>query len=245
MNRFIALFSILLLLGCDKPEDRSCLKSIGDQSTKEISLDEFNKLHLGPHLRYVLVQDTINKVVLSGGANLLNFVTTEITDNMLTVENVNDCNFLRSYDEIIVAEIHLKNIINIHFEGTHELTCQNTINTSYMTITIRDGAGEVNFDLNAVELRTVVAHGWGNFKLSGNVGYLNLDIRSNGFGRSYDLSVTDSVDVISKTAENVHVNVDGCQFRAQTLSSGDIYFKGIPASTEFYQYGSGELIDNN
>ena len=113
MKRIGAFILILLVLGCDKPEDRSCLKSIGDQSTKEVILADFDKLHLGPHLRYVLVQDTVNKVVLSGGANLLNFVTSEITDNKLTIENENDCNFLRSYDEIIVAEVHLKNIINI------------------------------------------------------------------------------------------------------------------------------------
>lgn len=239
------LIVTVVLVACKKEEDRSCLKSIGDESTKVIELNDFDKLELGPHLRYQLVQDTINYVELTGGINLLNFVEADVADQTLTMTNDNECNFLRSYDEIIIAKIHYKKIINIHFEGTYEIDCLNTMNTDYLTLTIKDGAGEVNLDVNAYAFYVGVEHGWGNFNLSGNVNYLNIRVKDNGFGSANNLNVMDSVDVISKTADKIEVNVEGCQFRAQTLSNGSIYYIGAPASIEFNKYGSGDLIDNN
>jgi Putative auto-transporter adhesin, head GIN domain len=245
MRYLISIAVILSFVACKKAEDRSCFKSIGNDTTKEIALDSFDKLYMGPHLKYVLVQDTVEKVVLTGGENLLNFVETDVSDGTLSVRNINKCNFLRSYSKLVTVEIHLVDVINITFEGTHEVICRNTINSTYLTLVIRDGAGEFNLDLNANSLNAVVTHGWGNFNISGSVDYLNMNIRSNGFGSTYDLIVKDSINIACSTTEPVKINSDSCQLRAQTLSSGDIWFVGTPEFIEFNTYGTGELLDKN
>ncbi len=243
--KYVIPILIIVLLGCKKSEDQSCFKSVGGLTTKEIELESFNKLYMGPHLKYVLVQDTVNKVILHGGKNLLNFIETSIEGNQLSVRNNNKCNFLRDYDKIVTVEIHLKKIINILFEGTHEVLCPKTINSDYMTLVIRDGAGELNLDINAYELWTTVTYGWGNFNIIGDVNYLNLNIRSNGFGNVYNLNVNDSLHVISNTTEVLKVNANGCQFKPQTFSAGDIWYIGSPTSIGFNAYGTGQLINKN
>ncbi len=237
---------ILVLVACKDSEDRSCFKSVGDLGYKEVTLESFDKLYLGPHLKYVLVQDTVNKAVIYGGENLLNFIETTIDEEKrLNIRNNNKCNFLRDYDKVVTVEIHVKKISNILFEGTYELSCSNVLVSDYMTLVIRDGAGAVNLNLDAYELWTTVTYGWGNFNFSGNVKYLNLNIDGNGFGSANNLQVADSLHVISNTPEVLQVNADNCIFRAQTLSSGDIWYVGTPSSVTFDTYGTGSVLDKN
>lgn len=236
---------MIMLVGCKKSEDRSCFKSVGGVTTKEITLDHFEKLYMGPHLRYVIVQDTLEKVVLHGGKNLLNFIELAIEGGRLNVRNNNGCNFLRDYSKIVTVEIHLKKIVDIIFEGTHEVLCPKTLNTNNLLLVIRDGAGKVNLDVNANELWMAITNGWGNFNLIGDVNYLNLNIKSNGFGDAYNLNVNDSIHVVSNTTEVLKVRPEGCAFKAQTFSSGDIWYIGTPISLNFNAYGTGELVDRN
>ena len=67
--RIIVLFItfVFILASCKKAEDRPCFKGVGDETTVEIELASFETLFLGPHLNYILVQDTLGKVVLTGG----------------------------------------------------------------------------------------------------------------------------------------------------------------------------------
>lgn len=245
MRTVLALFLGLIVLGCEKQEDRSCFKSVGGASSIEISLEEFNKIYMGPHIKYVLIQSDEEKVVIEGGKNLLNFIETSVVDKKLSITNNNKCNWLRSYDKVVTVYIYVKDIINIEFEGTHEVTCYNVLDVTDLSLTIRDGAGAFNLNVNGNSLHATITHGWGNFKLSGNVNYLSLDIRSNGFGDAYDLTVNDSLKVVSNTTELVKMNPNNCLLRAQSFSSGDIWYVGAPTFIEYNAYATGKLIDKN
>ncbi|MDX2362622.1 MAG: DUF2807 domain-containing protein [Crocinitomicaceae bacterium] len=244
--RYLLPFLILMLLACDKPEDRSCFKWVGDITTKEISLESFDKLYMGPHLKYILVQDTEEKVILHGGANLLNFIETSIDDdNRLNIRNNNECSFLRDYDKMVTVEIHVKKITNIMFEGSERVDCQNQLITDYMTLTITDGVGEFKLNVDAIALHTIVTHGWGNFTLYGETDYLNMEVRSNGWGNAYNMLIHDSLHVISKSTETLKINPGGCALKAQVHSEGSIWYIGTPTSIEYIKTGGGELVDKN
>jgi hypothetical protein len=245
MRISLCIAIILFLLGCKKAEDRACFKSAGSHGVKEIELGTFNRMELGPRMRFILIQDTVEKIVLSGGENLLNSIETEIVDGVLTVKNANKCNFLRKLTHEVLVQIHLKNVYHIIFEGTKELTCKNQLVLPYLTFVIRDGAGKCNLNVNCDALTTVVTYGWGNFELSGQTNYLKLDIRSNGFGSAYDLQVQDSLNIISSSSELVKINGDGAAVRAELSSYGDIWYVGSPNTLEYNKYGEGELINKN
>jgi len=245
MRLIIFFIGTLMLFGCKKSEDRNCFKSTGAMSVKEIELGEFSRLYMGPHLKYVLIQSDENKLRIVGGKNVINFVEPIIEGDILNINNINKCNFLRSYGKIITVYIYFKSLYNITFEGTEEVTCDNVLNLEDVFLTIRDGAGEFNLSINANSLQTIVTHGWGNFNLDGNVNYLRLEVKSNGFCNTNGLAVNDSILVISKTVETVKINIDDCFLRAETGSAGDIWYIGTPTSIVYHNNGSGSLLDKN
>lgn len=239
------VFLSLLLIGCRKPEDRDCFKSVGDDTTKEIIPPSFDKIVLREHLEYVLVQDSVEKLILHGGKNLLNFVKVETVDGTLEISNENKCNFLRTYKRKIKVEIHFIDLLNIHFEGTETLTNKGTLEFNWLTFLIRDGAGPVNLNFNAQSVNATISHGWGDFTFSGTVGYANLNVRSNGYCDTYGMNVMDSLTVVSNTQGTVRVNANNTKLKAQIDADGDILYRGIPTSIKLNHFGDGELIDDN
>lgn len=235
----------ICLCACNKAEDRSCMKTAGDESSLTITLDPFDKLYLKEHLEYVLVQDSTEKIVIKGGKNLLNFVEANVTDGLLQISNENKCNFLRSYKKKVKVEIHFKSLSNIHFEGTETMTNEGTLQLQWITVLIRDGAGPVNLNFNAETLNAIVSHGWGDFTFNGEVNNAYLTVRSNGFCDTYGLIVHDTLVAISRTQGTMKVNADNSYFKAQIDEAGDILYKGLPIYKSLNQYGTGELIDAN
>lgn len=236
---------VIVLIGCKKPEERKCIKSAGDETEIIVVTDDFNRLYLGPHIKFTLVQDTVDFVILRGGKNLLPFVDFEYEDGRLSLTNSNKCNFLRSYKHEIEAEIHFDYIYNIEFDGTKELQCPKTINSNYFRLTLQESAGRVNLDLNADLLHLSVERNWGNFDIKGNVNFLRLAIEGSGFGTTENLIVQDSIHVISKSSEDISINANAVYLRAQTHKAGNIFYTGFPNSIEYDKIGEGELIDNN
>ncbi len=244
----IAFGMILLLaisVSCKKAEDRTCSKTTGDETSMEIPLDEFDRLYLHEHLVYELIQDSTDKIVLSGGKNLLKHVSVNVSDGLLDVSNENRCNFLRSYKQKIKVEIHFTRLINIHFEGTEPLTNKGTLKFDWLTFLIRDGAGSVSLNMDAQQIYATISHGWGDFTFSGTAQYVNLNIRSNGYCDLYGMDLTDSATVVSNTQGDVKIKAQGIKLKAQTLSDGDIYYKGIPSILQFEKLSNGELINAN
>lgn len=243
--KYLPIIAVLFLFACKKAEDRRCVKSAGEESSIEVQLTPFEFLDLGPHLKYVLVQDTAEKLVISGGKNLLNFVESSVVDKKLSISNGNKCNFLRSYKHEVTVEIHLKNIYNVHFMGTKGLSCEGSLNLPYLTWVIEDGAGMCDLNLNSDVVYMVISNGWGRFKLNGSAKYLKMDVRTNGRGDTYDMSVQDSIHLIHSSSELLKINMNGAAARIEIGSNGNAWFTGTPSSLEYNQYGSGELIDQN
>ena len=158
----------------------------------------FNQLHLKEHLSYKLIQDSTNKVLVRGGNNLLNFVEVMAEDGVLTVENKNRCNYLRSY-EIPEVEIHYTKLINILFEGTERLNNEDTLITDYLTLTLRDGAGHMDLNVKAMDINAINTHGWGRLTLRGETQSLRGNLMGDGAFDFSQLVATNQVKLITSS----------------------------------------------
>lgn len=241
----ISILIVFTFFSCQKAEDRRCMKSYGEVVTIEKSLDPFNKIKLGPHIKFTLVQDTEDKLVITGGKNVVNFVSSDFEDGTLVIENKNTCNFLRSLKKKIEVEVHFKDIEHLTYEGTEELTSKETIDLDYILFLLRDGAGTVKLDLNTINTTVVTTNGWSNFDLSGHTKFLKLEMRGNGFGTTRNLAVQDSINVISSTSEVVKLNSNAIPLRVELDGYGDVWYYGTPSVINVTQYGEGKLIDKN
>ncbi len=248
MNMFKSLIFISLLAGvksCKKAEDRECLKSTGHIVTQEIGMPSFTKLDLNEKIEFCLVQDTVFKVVLNGGKNLLNDIKMSVSDDRLTITNENKCNFLRSYKKIIKAEIHFVDLTEINYLGTEILTNIDTLNLPWLKLAILNSSGSVKLNLKSKFIFASASGGYGDFNLSGTADYANLYIDNNGFCNTFNLLIKDSVKVVSNTMGNMMVNSDKTVLKAEIKNGGNIFYKGAPSNIILNKIGKGNLLKEN
>lgn len=244
--KYLYILIPVLIFGCKKKEDRTCWKVAGEQTSITRELGEWNRLFLGPHIDYVLVQDSVNYLEIDGAENLVNLIETSIQGDVLSITNGNHCNFLRSYKKkLIRVTIHFKNIINIEYQGTENLINEGVISIPYFTLLIKDGAGPVSLNVNSQYFYGTISHGYGDLTLNGTINYLNLNISSNGFCNTRQATIIDSLDVISATPVDCSINMDNVPTHVEIRGSGNILQYGYPSTLKINQYGTGRLIDSN
>ena len=241
----VLIVYIAFLSSCKKAENRNCLKATGKESQIEIKLNSFNKLDVYEHVEYVLIQDSLDKVVIKGGKNLLNKINILVDDFTLIIKNENKCAFLRTYKNVVQVEIHFTDLNTLNYFGTESLISLNLLKLSLLDLTMKNGSGTIKLNLDIDHLRANVSSGYGNFILNGSAKYANIQVGSNGFCDAYGLSVTDSISVVSNTPSPLKINADHVYLRAEIKNGGDIYYIGAPSTILFNQYGNGKLIDKN
>ncbi len=240
-SSFVFLLAGLLVFSCKKPENRTCFKSMGSETTKEIPLASFDRVDLREHVEYVLIQDSLDKVVLKGGKNLLNLIEVNVSGGSLTIENKNRCGFFRNAKKVVIAEIHFTKLINVRFIGTEPLRSQGTIYTDYFTFYSRDGAGDVTLDLNAIEINAEANHGWCNFTLTGFAQKARICAKSNSYCDVSGLTVSDSIYIASETVGDIKINAENLIIHGYITESGNILYKGTPLGQDVLISGTGSL----
>ena len=241
MKKFNLLILIFLAFSCRKPDERACFKKSGELAIKVYEFGAFNQLHLKEHLTYKLVQDSTNKVLVRGGKNLLNFVEVRSENGLLTIENKNRCNYLRSY-EIPEVEIHYTKLINILFEGTERLYNEDTLITDYLTLTLRDGAGHMDLNVQAIDINAINTHGWGSLTLKGETQTLRGHLMGDGKFDFSQITSTNQVKLITASSMDQQVNAAGIPLSVELNGIGNVYYYGLPSLINNVQYGSGKLI---
>jgi hypothetical protein len=238
--QIIVLFTVLF--SCKKPENRTCWKFAGDTKSLSIDVGDFTSLFLNGHLSYSLVQDSTDKIVITGGENLIGHVKGTNDNGLLSLENGNKCNFLRDPKNLIHVEIHCTNVANIRFEGTEPLVGLGTLKSDYFVLFIRDGAGPVKLDVESLVVDADIAHGYGEYHLSGTTKTARIAVRSNGFCFVDQLQITDSVFVGSESQGDIILNANGIPMSGYIKSGGNIRYKGTPSSISVVKTGEGNLI---
>lgn len=238
---YILLISIAVI-SCKKAEDRSCLKFVGDESSKIIPVGETDSLYLFDNIIYTLIPDTANFVELKGGENLLNHIKCLSSNDKLEVRNINKCNFIRSYKKKVTAFIHVKEIKYIHFEGTEVLTNQDTLKSGELRLVVRDGAGPVELTVENGYMSAAITHGWGDFTLHGTTNSAFLNCSTNSFCNTSNLNVESDLIVYSNSGGNMTVNAAGADLHATIKRDGNILYTGVPNSIVVEDNGDGEVV---
>lgn len=243
------LFLYIVLLGCffiscKKASERSCLKATGGGTTQLIEIQEdFDTLYLYDAIEYILIQDTVNQLQLTGGENLLPHISNKVTNHKLSIRNDNNCNFIRSFKKKIKVKIHFKKLNYIHFEGSEPLKTLDTITSNSLRVKIRDGAGSVTLKVAVGYLETTISHGFGDFTLAGTAQNTFLYCNSNSFCDALKLHTSEDLIVRSNTQGDMLINAAQANLKATILRGGNIKFIGTPLTKEVNISGEGDLID--
>jgi len=232
----IICLTILFFSGCKKSK---CFKSTGKEVEFEQELGYFNEIELYDKINIVLVQDTIEKAIIRGGANLVSFVSLQINGGRLIVTDDNKCNYLRTYKRQLEVEIHFTDLNYIYYESSGIVSTKNTIQANVLKIESVDGSQELNLEIEVDSLELQFGVGPGDINLSGYANYSYCFLAGNGMINCEKLE-SKRFYVNNSGTGDITINADEA-IGVELYHLGDVKYLGNPIIEYQKVTGKGEF----
>ncbi|MDK2979141.1 MAG: hypothetical protein PWP52_1855, partial [Bacteroidales bacterium] len=100
MKKIVFIIPILFLYSCQES-----LFNSGEMITEEIKTSPFKNIEINDIFEVYFYQDTIEKIIVKGGSNLISNLTFDVNqEKTLTIDNLNNARWSRDYEKI---ELHI------------------------------------------------------------------------------------------------------------------------------------------
>ena len=102
----VFILFLFLVSSCNKENAPDIIKSTGKETSQVRNLDAFKKIVVLDEFDIELVYDSVNKVEITFGKNLIDNVLSEVNNGILTFENGNKFNWVRKLGQRIKVKLH-------------------------------------------------------------------------------------------------------------------------------------------
>lgn len=179
-------------------------------------------------------------IEIDGAKNLIQNITTDVSGGVLTLQNNNICNWMKSYKKSIInVYITMPDIAYITNEGVGNVQSTDTITAGSFQVQIKS-AGDINLMVRSVN---VTAHlfGAGDLTLTGTTG----NFLCNFFGGT-GFIYTDNLNsgytfLASSTTGDCYITSKGIM-DVTIYNIGNVYYSGNPTLIRYQTYGKGQLM---
>lgn len=224
------------LISCNK-DGGTCLSNTGPIITQERSISDFDSIFVNDYVNLVLTQDTLNRVRVEAGQNIINGISTEVTDRRLFIYNNNECNWLRSYNKTITIYISVKNLAKLSYNSSGNVTTANALESNNLWVDVWGGCGTIDLKLNVYQGIFIEHMGTADFKLHGICKINSIYAGDFGLFDCKDLE-TDYTYIKNYGSNDCYIKVT--KYLDATIGSiGSIYYRGEPDTLYTNIYGSG------
>lgn len=193
------------------------LEGTGELTTKEMSLDEFNKFTIEGTIDVRLTQGSPQKVMVTAQPNIIDQLKTNVANKHWKIGFETS---IRSAKTTVV-EITIPDIEEINILGSGNIDGENDFNLDRLEINVA-GSGEVDI-FGKATTQEINLNGSGDVK--------NFDLLS----ITTKVAITGTGDVEISSEEELNVQISGV---------GDVKYKGTPNIVSEIS-GVGQLIDAN
>jgi len=234
------VFALAFCFSCKKENMCDCLKSTGDIITKDIEVTAFTSIEVQSNVNVYITQDTVCSVRVEAGKHLMKSITAQVSNGMLTLDNNNRCNFMRSYKKPINIYVRVKDLSELVHRGSGQVISTNTIKQNMFTANVwSSGNIELLLDLNDASFNLHVNSG--DMTLRGISGVSRVYSAGNGIVNAGEL-VTGYTYLNNKSTGDIYVNVTK-EFYPQINWTGNVYYSGNPPLVQPGPLnGKGKLI---
>ena len=244
---------LIILLLCIFAAFPSCKRApltIGPIVTQTRELDDFVELYLNDNINLSLVRADTCYIEITTGANIIDNITTEVKDGVLTINNTTTLTWARPYNYQLDATLYYKDIFFLMFTASGNVVSENNFNgipegKHYYTIIIDGGSGDIDLNINDCKrLHIYYKYGTSRLTLHGdNNDTLSVNKRSYGIFDARNCvakkviinSMSSYSDCFINASERIKANIDG---------AGSIYYKGDPDTIQvtYGEFAKGRLI---
>lgn len=236
----VLLFIIFTFSTCKKDHLLDCFKSAGKTITENRETNAFININLTDNVDLIIHTDTTYFVKVTAGDNLINGIITEWNNKTLYIRNENRCNWMRSFKNIYTVEIGMNQPELIHYNGSGNITCLDTIRKEDFIFDSFGGSGTINLNFNSNKIH-----------LNDHIG--RADIHAFGFANESYIYVND-VGVLDASGMNTNYtyitnnSTGDCRINVKNelgfeiKYSGNIFYTGNPHFLSQNFSGTGKLI---
>ena len=243
---------LIILILCFLASFPSCKKApltVGPIVTQTRELSDFTEVYACDNINLSLVRSDTCYIEITTGKNIIDNITTDISNGILKICNTTTCNWIRPYDFELHATLYFKDIKNFVFQSSGTLLTKNNYtgslhNGEFYRFEIDGGSGDVLLHADSCnDMRIVYQYGTSRLNITG-VNNKNISIYKRSFGildaRNFD---TQSVNIISESTADCYINVSHI-LDATINNLGNIYYKGDPDSIQvtYGEFARGKLL---
>lgn len=163
MKRSILLVTALLLVSSIQAQNK--IKGNGHVTTINRTTPEYDAVSFAGSFDYLLVSGTEGKVKIEGEENLLEYIITEVKNDILNIRTKNNISLQNSKNKTIKITVPFEDINAVSLTGSGDVRTENTISTTHFSTSIT-GSGDVLLDVEASSVNANVT-GSGDLILKG------------------------------------------------------------------------------
>lgn len=238
--RVAVIWSFIFLAGCEKHQLNDCVSGAGERVNHLRLLSDFNKVTISDRFSLILVPDTTCFAVITGGENLMPGISTEIDNGGLFIENRNTCNFVRSFNQDIVVEVHVVELSELNVFSDVSVENEDTLQGEALAL-YSESLNDLNLTIqyNEFFIETV------------NSCQVDVAGRVNTFkGQIRDITDLHAFDLVAKEVLiDFHTPLD-CYINASELifvnitNNGNVYYLNEPTKAKILnsKEGKGDLL---
>lgn len=237
---------LLVTVSCQK--GGKCLSNSGPTISQERPVSPSEKIKtidLADNVNLYIAQGPTTKVTVEAGSNIISGITTDIhydtttykikidsvtikdsvaIDTILSIRNLNMCNWLRSYDRPLNVYVQSNRLLKVSYDGSGNVASSSPLIGRDFTIDIMGGCGSINLDFQKVtNIYCNMNAGTADVNLTGTCTTANFFLNNTGLCRADGL--VDTICYVTHSGtNNCYVNV----LRELTVvikNIGDVYYK--------------------
>ena len=239
MTRII-LISLVLLIACKKPNDRSCWKGAGKTVSEIRELPNKTVINIFDDADVILKQDSLNYIEVESYSNLVSFIETNSIDTAIEIRNLNRCNFIRDKDIENTVTIHYSNIEVLNLYGTGKVTFMGEIIQNNLEINSYKSRSDFTLNISCQKLQCIFIDGSINAKIMGSSDSTYLYQSKHSIINASNLT-NSYLHFSNRSTGDGHVGQTNT-LAVELLDVGNIYYLGNPTLTVLADIGLGNAI---
>ena len=246
MKKIVFIIWILFFYSCDSENAVDCFQRTGDIVTINAEVGDFTRILVNPNVEMILKQGDETSVIIQSGDNLIDEVSAIVKEDQLILENTNDCNFVRSFNQTKVF-VTAPNITEIRSATQFDISSDGILSYPSIKLLSEDflentgnTTGTFHLQIDNQNLQ-VISNNIASYFISGKTLSLNVSFVS-GTGRFEGMDlVADEVTVFHRGTNKIIVNPQ-ISITGEIRSTGDVVAVNRPPLVEVQEFFSGRLI---
>ena len=195
------------------------------------------KIKCSGFMDFILIKGNEGEIKIKGEENLLQYIITEVKDNMLSVKVENGINLKTSWNKGIVISIPFEDINFVSLSGSGHVWNKNVITTDDFKVSLA-GSGDLDLKVKTENLDSSIS-GSGDITVVGSTNNLKTSVTGSGDFHGFELDANNTEAYVTGSGD-IKV-ISNQNLTAKVTGSGDIEYRGNPKKEITKVIGSGAI----